>query len=375
MDGVPTQKITAFLFKNGGNEDPTRLRENANISFNGCAIAGVGFTFDDGELRATPLSEADRLIERDPRNAALIHPFVGGDDINGSPILEPSRKIICFKGMSLEEAGNWPDLLEIVRQKVKPERDLANRPAHRSRWWQFGDWRPGLFRATEPLDRMLCVVFISQYSAFVWLPTNYVISHNLGIFATESDAFFSVVQCRVHEYFATDLSSGLEDRPGYRPSDGFEPFPFPENWKSNADLLSIGETYYAKRSAIMASRNEGLTRIYNHFHSRLEVGGDIEELRRLHAQMDSAVLRAYGWHDLAERGAPKFIEQEADEGKTPKTRLDWPSEFKDEVLARLLALNAERAAADHAAGLSPTSESDEDRDEDRIDADLTGPLL
>ena len=30
-----------------------------------------------------------------------------------------------------------------------------------------------------------------------------------------------------------------------------------------------------------------------------QVGGDIEELRRLHAQMDSAVLRAYGWHDLA----------------------------------------------------------------------------
>ncbi len=40
----------------------------------------------------------------------------------------------------------------------------------------------------------------------------------------------------------------------------------------------------------------------------------------------------------------EFIEQDADEGKTPKTRLDWPAEFKDEVLARLLALNAERAA-------------------------------
>ena len=58
-----------------------------------------------------------------------------------------------------------------------------------------------------------------------------------------------------------------------------------------------------------------------------------------------AVLRAYacsasseadarGWNALADRAAPEFIEQDADEGKTPKTRLDWPSDFKDEVLAR-----------------------------------------
>ena len=79
---------------------------------------------------------------------------------------------------------------------------------------------------------------------------------------------------------------------------------------------------------------------------------DIARLRALHAEMDAAVLRAYGWDDLADRAAPEFIEQDADEGKTPKTRLDWPAEFKDEVLARLLALNAERAAAERAAGLT-----------------------
>ena len=58
----------------------------------------------------------------------------------------------------------------------------------------------------------------------------------------------------------------------------------------------------------------------------------------LHGDMDAAVLRAYGWDDLADRAAPEFIEQEADEGKTPKTRLDWSAEFKDEVLVRLLRL-------------------------------------
>ena len=36
-------------------------------------------------------------------------------------------------------------------------------------------------------------------------------------------------------------------------------------------------------------------------------------------------------------------------------RLFWLSEFRDEVLARLLALNAERAAAERAAGVVPRS--------------------
>ena len=67
--------------------------------------------------------------------------------------------------------------------------------------------------------------------------------------------------------------------------------------------------------------------------------------------MDTAVLRAYGWGDIADRAAPEFIEQEADEGKKPKTRLDWPAEFKDEVLACPFRLNAGRATAERATGV------------------------
>jgi hypothetical protein len=43
--------------------------------------------------------------------------------------------------------------------------------------------------------------------------------------------------------------------------------------------------------------------------------------------------------------------------------LFWPSAFRDEVLARLLALNAERAAAERAAGLAPAGGEAEDAEE------------
>lgn len=114
----------------------------------------------------------------------------------------------------------------------------------------------------------------------------------------------------------------------------------------------------------MITREEGLTKTYNRFHDRGQNASDIARLRELHAEMDAAVLCAYGWDDLADLEQAEFIEQDADEGKQAKTRFDWPSEFKDEVLARLLALNAERAEAERAAGLTALDEDDEDQDDD-----------
>ena len=76
--------------------------------------------------------------------------------------------------------------------------------------------------------------------------------------------------------------------------------------------------------------------------------------------MDVAVLRAYGWNDLAARAVPEFIEQEADEGKTPKNSPRLAKRVQGRSLARLLALNAARAAAERAAGLAVAPEDDEE---------------
>lgn len=69
--------------------------------------------------------------------------------------------------------------------------------------------------------------------------------------------------------------------------------------------------------------------------------------------MDRAVLDAYGWTDI--QPTCEFIldyEDEDDEtdGKPNKKkkpwRYRWPDDVRDEVLGRLLALNAERAAVE-----------------------------
>ena len=135
----------------------------------------------------------------------------------------------------------------------------------------------------------------------------------------------------------------------------FTTFPFPPISIQDPVLTQLGQTYDDHRAALMVARNEGMTKTYNRFHDRSETAEDIERLRELHAEMDRAVLEAYGWHDLAARAEPIFLDETNEDDHTYQGRLFWPSDLRDEVLARLLALNAERHAEEvrlrHRAGM------------------------
>jgi hypothetical protein len=147
----------------------------------------------------------------------------------------------------------------------------------------------------------------------------------------------------------------------YTPSDCFDTFPFPARFETNAALEAAGREYYEFRAALMVRNNEGLTKTYNRFHDPEESAPDIHQLRQLHAQMDAAVLTAYDWTDLLPKCTCEFLLDYEDEesesaaeestGRKKKKpwRYRWPDEVRDEVLARLLKLNAERAAEEQSA--------------------------
>ena len=108
---------------------------------------------------------------------------------------------------------------------------------------------------------------------------------------------------------------------------------------------------YDFRADLMIRNNEGLTKTYNRFHRPDEQSPDIVRLRELHGAMDRAVLNAYEWHDMQPvcEFFPEFDDAAEDEAegsrsRQRKYRYRWPDDIHDEVLARLLLLNGERAA-------------------------------
>jgi hypothetical protein len=400
---VPT--ITAFFFEKGGSDDPWQLKANSGRSFEGVKPYGQGFIFDDSDPKANPTDLMQRLLASDPRNRQVIFPYISGEEVNDSPTHSATRFIINFGQRELEECRAWPEILNIVETRVKSERatkssEVADRP-----WWQFFRVRAELASATRMLPRVLVLSRHGNQLAFAFLPSGIVASEALVVFPLPDFASFATLQARSHEIWARFFASSIKDDVRYTPSDCFETFPFPAGFETNAALEAAGREYYEFRAALMQDLWLGLTEIYNLFHSpddealaRLEalyrkraatsdwraaesVPADrspltlyatpaaaltaVQHLRTLHAAMDTAVLTAYGWTDLLPKCTCEFLldyEDESDAGlangaeessgrkKKKPWRYRWPDEVRDEVLARLLKLNAERAEEERLAG-------------------------
>mgnify|MGYP001005952891 FL=1 len=197
------------------------------------------------------------------------------------------------------------------------------------------------------MPRILAISEVSRFYALAFLPIGMIYAHTLILFAVHSHAAFCSLQSQVHETWARFVSSSLGDALRYTGSDCFETFPFAHGWQIDPVLEAVGKDYYEFRAALMVRNDEGLTKTYNRFHDPDEDSADILRLRDLHEAMDRAMLDVYGWTDIPT--ACEFLldyeedEEEASARRKP-WRYRWPDDVRDEVLARLLELNAQRAA-------------------------------
>jgi hypothetical protein len=361
LDGKPVEKITAFLFPKGGNDDPHVLIANADKSFIGSIVLGMGFTFDDTNPDATPIAQMHELIAKDARNAERIFPYIGGSEVNSSPNHSHHRYVINFGDMSEDKARDYSDLMAIVEEKVKPQREVLKRDVYRLKWWQYAEKQSALVRTIAQYDRVLVVARVGQHGSFTFLPSGMVYSEQLVVFALPNYSNFCTLQSRIHEIWARFFGSSMKDDLRYTPSDCFEAFPFPPNWETDETLEAIGKTYYEFRAELMIRHNEGLTQTYNRFHDPDERNADILQLRQLHAECDRAVLDAYGWDDVALECEflLDYEEEETSENSKRKKpwRYRWNETTHDEVLARLLSLNQERYNDEVKGGKSANKKS------------------
>jgi len=409
LDGRQVERISGYVVAGGFDDAPARLVENAGKAFIGSYLLGMGFTFDDvaatkGEAESLETMQA--LIAKDPRNAERIKPYIGGEEINNSPTHAHHRYAIDFEDFPLRRdpaathpwhqlteetqrtklrsgvvsadypgpvAADWPDLSEIVERRVKPKRASDNREGYRRYWWRYAERRAGLADALRTTPQLLALSRVSPQLGFGVKASVLIPAESLVIFAYPNLAPFAVLQSRAHEIWARFFSSSMKDDLRYAPSDCFETFPFPRGYESDPALEAAGKAYHDHRAQLMVAANEGMTKTYNRFHKAEERGEAIETLRRLHDEMDRAVLRAYGWDDLAEMVRPQFLTPETEDDHTYQNRYFWPADQRDLVLSRLLALNAERHAEEVAAGIAPaggsrrTARDDEEDMQDSLD--------
>jgi type II restriction/modification system DNA methylase subunit YeeA len=337
LDGQSVDEINPDLKVGTRVLSAKRLLENERLCFLGVMKAGP---FDLNEEDAKKL--LGRPLNPNARpNSDVVRRRLGGQDITGR-----NRKgwIIDFGvNMSQSDAAlyEWP--FERIKEHVKPIRDINKRQRLKERWWIHGEARPGMRNAIAGLRRCIVTPEVAKHRLFVWMKTDTVPDHSCHVIARDDDYFFGIVHSTLHEIWSLRIGATLEDRPRYSSDAIFTTFPFPYppgTEPTEADSPIVRAIAGAARELVRLRdawlnppnasdddlKSRTLTKLYN---------ARPEWLANAHRALDQAVFAAYG----------------------------WPTNLTDqEILARLLALNHERAprqsksmipATEKAAGHKP----------------------
>jgi hypothetical protein len=350
LDGKQVPEINSRLRGKPERADPVPLKANADLSYVGTIVLGMGFVL-------TP-EERVQYVREDPRSAERIYPYIGGGEVNSHPTQAHNRYVICFseipkkkgekfRSLSEDEAKQWPALYRRVERLVKPERATNGREVYRRNWWLFAEQRPALYESLAGLRVITARSLTSANWCFDRLSTGPVFDQTLIVFCSESWALFSTIHSRMHEVFSNFVGATMKEDPRYSITRAFDPFPFPQpDPRTEVPALEeIGERLYTARAELMKALNQGLTTTYNQLKDAGCQEAEVVRLRALHLDLDRAVLDAYGWSDLQ---VPPYTTPETDEERAALEA------FEDELLDRLFALNQHRAGLERVSGEATT---------------------
>lgn len=309
------------------------LNANEGISSPGVKLHGAGFIVTPARAKALGLGALPGLEQH-------IRLYRNGRDLTAR---ERGVMVIDLFGLTAEEVRQkFPAVYQHVMQEVQPVRQTAfdksgtkDAESYLENWWLFGKPRSELRPALADLPRYIATVETTKHRVFQFLDAAILPDNKLVVIGT-SDAFvLGVLSSRLHGVWALRAGGwlGIGNDPVYVKSRIFDPFPFPITTNAQKDAIrALAEELDAHRKRVLAQHAHlTLTGLYNVL-EELRAGakpdalepksrkifddGLVLILKELHDRLDAAVFDAYG----------------------------WPSDSsEEEILARLVALNAERA--------------------------------
>jgi len=273
------------------------LRGNAGVAFQGPIPIGAGFILTNEEA-------ASLLGDASVDYSMVVRRYLNGDDIADDPEQEPRRWIIDFASLSLEEATRYPRAIQIVRERVKPERDDNSDDRIRELWWRFGRPRGEMRAAIRGLDRYIAGVRTGKRPLFVWCVPDWCPSDALNVFALDTDYHMGVLSSYTHEVWARMQSSTLETRLRYTPTTAFGTFPWPHGLEPAAvnRIEELAREIVELRRELCRSGGFGLTQLYN-----LVDEGGYRSLADVHVKLDESIANAYGMPNSSARDPVAII--------------------------------------------------------------------
>ena len=310
------------------------LTSNEGICSPGVKLHGSGFIVTRQEAEHLGLGKRPGLENH-------IREYRNGRDLTSRP---RGVMVIDLFGLELNEVRErFPDIYQHISATVKQVREeeaarsrSKDSQAYARDWWLFGKPRQEMRPALAGLSRYIVTVETMKHRIFQFIDASILPDNMLTAVGNDDAANLGILSSHIHVVWALRAGGwlGVGNDPRYSKSRCFDPFPFPDaNNIQKQNIRVIAEELDAHRKRVLAEHPHlTLTGLYNVL-EKLRSGTkpvDLDEpdrkifddglvliLKELHDKLDVAVAEAYG----------------------------WPADLSDEeILARLVALNKERAA-------------------------------
>lgn len=355
LDGADVLAINSDL--SGAAADLTlakRLKENEGVAIEGMKKYGP---FDIAGKVARGWLQAPLNPNLRP-NSDVLTPWINAMDLVRT---DSDTWAIDLGGRSLADVSLYADPFAWAKEHVEPTRVKDRAKRTRELWWQFERDRPFLRKWISEGKRYVATPCVAKHRLFVWLSPRTLIANLVIAIARDDDTTFGILHSRFHEAWSLRLGTflGVGNDPRYTPTTTFETFPFPEGLTPNIPAADYAADPRAIRIAAAARRLDELRR---NWLNPPDLGSWQPEITPTAAPgeaprkyPDRFVARdAEAAVKLKERTLTNLYNQRPQWLADAHAALDravaaaygWPEDIgADEALAKLLALNLERAAA------------------------------
>jgi|GEM_PF-5394275 len=216
--------------------------------------------------------------------------ILGGKELTSTSIIEPERWVIFLSDMPLARAeSEFYKATEILKERFcQPDAKCPER----KNWWQFHRPRVKLYEGMKKLSRVLIRPYTSNMSWFEFGSTDWLYTNAVVVVLLDDYCSWGVLNSTIHEEYAANFATRMKTDLRYIPSTCFETFPL--LFEKNTDkVLKLAKDYHKLRISTMKELDNGLTAIYQSFHSPKCNIPEIEKMREMHIQLDLAVCEMY----------------------------------------------------------------------------------
>lgn len=179
----------------------------------------------------------------------------------------------------------------LLDRDIKRLASPGDRYSHLQKWWKFWRDRAQLISKLDKLSRYIACSRHLRRPVFEFIDPSIRPGDALQVFVFDDDYSFGILHSLAHALWFTERSGSIKRDARYTPTAAFASFPWPQ--KPTLEQVQTVAWASAKlrryRTEMMRRQNWNFRQLYETF----DLPGR-NDLRELHAELDNAVVAAYG---------------------------------------------------------------------------------